>query len=354
MKKYFVLAAIAMIAFAGCKKEESGMVTLKVGVENADGMDKQTYNVQLNRIMFNGQDAMVINGGVYGVRPLNEDNDPYTTGLNSYRADLNIPGNVLYGQRFLAGYPALAFDGDYDAAADSWNLKYDEVEWSAGLWGESDMICDVNALDEQGNVAINPSFYRTWPMVAYDECGSCIAENGRFLLRNTVAVVSPSFIYGINWFSAMNDQFGMGYDMNNITNANQLPAIEVDQVVLRSSVEPLFGPAHVEGVSTDNPIVVMDASRGTNGMITLNNCGTYTSQNNPNFTNPCIIGQIPVAVFQNETGFQMDVFFTIGNYHFVYHSDVVTFNENTLVRSKRTVLQINMRDAVNMNRFQML
>ena len=337
MKKYFVLAAIAMIAFAGCKKEESGMVTLKVGVENTDGMDKQTYNTQLNRIMFNSE-AMYINGGRYGVAPLNEDSDPYTTRDNSYRGGLNVPGNVLYGHSFIAGYPADVYAGAYDATTDTWVL-------ADGMMDESYMICDVNT-DDFGNVVMS-SDYRAWPMVAYDECGSCIAESGRFLLKNTVAILSPSFLYGVNWFNAMNTKFQMNYGP---LTASNLPAVTVTKIEIISSSELLSGDAYVEGVTTANPLLVMDG-RPCENMITLYDCGTYTSEQNTNFVNPNIMGQIPVAVFQNATNLRMNMYFTIGNYSFVYHGPSVRFTPDMTVRSKRTVLQVNMRDAVNMDRF---
>lgn len=345
MKKYFVLAAIAMIAFAGCKKEESGMVALKVGVENTDGMDKQTYNTQLNRIMFNGED-MWVNGTTYGISPLNGDDDPYTTTENSYRAGLNVPVSVLYGQSFIAGYPDGAFNGFYDATSGIWEL-------ADGMLDDAYMICDVNAIDEQGNVEMDPYQYRAWPMVAYDECGSCVAESGRFIMKNTVAILSPSFLYGINWFAAMNATYSMGYDMTRISNANALPDVTVTKVELVSSSELLSGPAYVANVTTAEPKLVMDGACREN-MITLNDCGTYTHADNNNFTNPNIIGQIPVAVFQHETDLVMNVYFTIGDYNFVYHGPAVHFTPDMTVRSKRTVLQINMRDAENMSRFQML
>lgn len=340
MKKYFVLAAIAMVAFAGCKKEEKGMVTLTAGFENAYNQDKQTYNCQLNRIMFNGGDMMIVNGSEYGVTPLNDDQDPFTISSNSYRGALEVPATVLYGQAFLAGYPAEVFDGAADGT--SWNLVSDEDE-GIGFRQSTNLICDVNAMDVQGNVEMNVYDYRIWPMVAYDECGSCVAQDGRFLLKNTVAILTPSFLYGVNWFAAMNTKFNMGYDMSQIASANDLPEVSVSKVVISSSYEPLHGAAHLEDINTTEPHVVMDAPTGAN-YIELNECGTYDADMNPGFTNPNFMGQIPVAPFVNRTDLTMDVYFTIGNRNFVYRGVPTTFDHSMTLRSVRTVLQVNMRD----------
>lgn len=350
MKKYFVLIAVAMIALAGCKKEETGMVTLKVGAENATNFDKQTYNVQLNRIMFNNGETMLINGGEYDIQPSNEDNDAYTTEYNSYKASLEVPATALYGRPFLAVYPSTIFtENVYDADNDVWAID------EGLMLNDCNMICDVNADDVQGNILLDGQ-YRAWPMVAYDVCGTCIAQEGQFRMKNTVAILSPAFIYGMNWFRAMNDDYGLGYDTRDgITSASQLPAVEVERVVITSSSEPLSGNAYVAGLTTAEPKLVMDEPAGEN-TLTLTNCGTYSNATNPNFINPNIIGQIPVAPFVGRTHLTMTVFFTIGQDHFKYQGDPVQFTSDMTVRNVRTILQINMRDdnADNMRKFTRL
>lgn len=346
MKKYFVLVAVALIAFAGCKKEESGMVTLTVGVENTNGVDKQTYNVDLNRIMFN-QESMLVNGTECQINPLNGDNDPYTVSTNSYKAQIQAP-NSLFANDFLAVYPTGCFEyGTYDASADTWTLS-DPMQGT-----DITMICDHNT-DDMGNVMLDDN-YRYWPMVAYDECGECVAENGMFVMRNTVAVLSPSFIYGRNWFEALVRQYALPYDMSGITAAN-LPNVTINSIVITSMDQPLSGNCHVKDVKTAAPTLVMDERQGENSL-TFYNCGTISASQNESFRNPNIIGQIPIAPFVGDAHLKIEMTFTIGNYRFKYTSPrPVEIAEGTTKRNERTVLQVNMRDgsAENMARFQML
>lgn len=331
MKKFFVLAAVAMVAFAGCKKEESA-VMLKVGIEDATSMDKQTYNVQLNRVLFDNNDmGMIINGNTLQLSLLNESS--YGT---SNKAEVG-PISFQNGDEFLAGYPASVFDA---VNGDEWPLAMPMANNVAMVEDHDEYA------SEAGDISIDGD-YRAWPMVSYNECGPCVAQQSWFELKNTVAILSPAIDYGYNWIAEMVRSKGLLYDLSTYHTNNDLPDITIRGIEIISTNEPLCGAAYVKDVKTANPTLWMDRSAyadQANYSLSLNAYSTISHTQNPNFLNTNIIGQIPIAKFQQSTALIMKIHFTILDQNYVYESNPRTFGIDETARSQRTVLVANFRD----------
>lgn len=327
MKKFFVLAAVAMIAFAGCKKDESAGM-LKVGMEDTPYAGKQTYNVFQNRILFNTGDLIQVNGNVYSVNPAGEGSD------YGYRQAMIGPIQFAEGESFLAAYPANEFDA---IEGDAWYLMN-------GMRMSAQMVCDHN--NNMGDVIMPTDVYRAWPMVSYNVCGPCVAQTGSFELLNTVAVLSPAIDYSMNWFNKMIDEYGLSY--SRATTNYDLPDFVVNSVDIISTNEPLSGDAYVMDFETSNPLLVMDEPEGPNAIYMTANT-PIRQRDNAGFINTNIIGQIPVAVFQNNTTITMAIHFTLCGQNFKYES-TADFTPAMTARSLRTVLLANFRDASAVSR----
>lgn len=347
MKKYVVLvAAFAMVAFAGCKKEEKGLVTLTVGVENEQNDAKQAYNEALNTVMFQAGDQIYLNEIPYSVSPLNGDIDPYTTTAASYKAQIRgVNPTAFSGQHFLAVYPV---------GANNIGVVYDDIEdiYSVNMTSTCTMIPQNVVRDGDLQYASTMSIqnnYRTWPLSNYYDCGDCFFQDGRqyFRLLNDVAVFTPSVIYGYRWLQRVCELLG------ETCNAENLPAMIVDKVeITTDDNHPISGMGYIADIETADPHVVLD-------LRTSNTLTAYADQ----YVAPIAcqrsnqaeiyVGNIPVPPFYGDATVQMNTYFhiTINNttYHFKYTGATVNAVEGTVVRGRRTVLKVNLLDAAAEN-----
>ena len=206
MKKYTVLfAALAVIALAGCKKEENGMVNIKVGGECYQSIDKQGYSPSYYYVMFQDGDQILFNGSSYSLNLMNE--DPMFPGFSN-NASFNVPATEIGGETTIL-YPASIFQ--------------------AGLYVE-ESAADFTMVDLT-EAAVNQITGCVWPMGYYV---SDFHSHGDIVLKNAVALVIPSIYYGPRCFQnlvAKNTDFaGLG----TITLAN-MPAMTVTKVELEAN-----------------------------------------------------------------------------------------------------------------------
>ncbi|MCQ2260665.1 MAG: hypothetical protein MJZ77_04645 [Bacteroidales bacterium] len=348
MKKYVVLAAaIAMVAFASCNKEEKGFVTLTVGGEPTENTDKQVYNSALNSVMFQNSDQMFINGRLANIACLNDDDDPYTTTDGySYRAQLSVPTGSLMGQSFLAVYPASSIDAEWmDVATDYYPVT---------------MVENFHMIPQYKEAATNPAAegtefsgdYQCWPMAAFATCGECVANDGYFQLKNAVAVFSPAIMYGMDFYNALARQFSL-VTVNSVEN---VPALVLDKVVL-SSTEPLAGLGRIENVRTSEPYVFIEDEPIYS--IEADNTGAIKPLPAMGLEQRFeIMGNITVPPFQHDGVLTQQVYFHMDingqTYSFVQTSPRVNVQAASVVRGKRTILAVNMFDAVYANQVMML
>lgn len=331
MKKYVVLAAaIAMVAFAGCKKEESGLVTLNIATENTVSNDKQSYEADYSRVIFNDGDDIYVNGIVGSVTALNGETDPYTTdgpmGF-SYKGQITVDPAAV-GSDFLVVYPG-----------PNNGINYVSDEYRCTFVSDFAMVPEVaQGYPTYAGTQLT-SDYQPWPMAAYYTCGQCVLEDGRFVLKNAVATLTPSILYGVAWYNAMAAR--NGWDA--IYNPAELPAIVVDAVEIVSSDAPLCGEAKLVDLNTSNPRAEIFADRGYQlSAIAVDGTEHYYN------LNPQFIGEIPVAPIMTTTTLVMNMHFHMiingTEHYFVYQGGRSTIPAGTIARGVRTVLQVNMRD----------
>ena len=344
MKKLSVLfAAAAMFAFVGCNKEnastyvadENVMVTLTMSGENWQNTSKQTYLDIVNRIAFDINDVAIINGVNANVIPCDvtgaTTNPDETPVARSFYAQMQVDANVLTGTDYVI-YPAGMFTAG--TAADM--SDYTVTMSATPMFIESDMN---TMLDEN---------YPAWPMAAK-------LSGHNFLLKNAVAIATPSIKYGapfINALATMTDSPIANENVDVLTGYN-FPELYIEEVELTSTDQVLAGLGHLENMDTD-PILVMEAT-GTN-TITID-CDEH--QVMPTGNGEDLLGNITIAPFAAGKHLQMNVKFilyfpeTDGEYEFVYTGSSIemtdTPNTNRILRSKRSTLCVNLfqADAIN-------
>ena len=342
MKKYTVLfAALAVIALAGCKKEENGMVNIKVGGENYVNMDKQGYSPDFQYVMFQDGDQILFNGNPYTIVLQNE--DPMFPGYSN-TASFNVPASEIGGATTIL-FPYSAFE--------------------YGLYvGET--ASDFTMVDETA-AAVNQVAGCAWPMGYYV---SDFHSHGDIILKNAVALITPSVKYGApcwqNVVANNTDFAGLG----TITLAT-LPTMTVTKVELIAD-QKMTGNATVVFDASNNPIMTMtDAMSGTTDVLaaTAPNMGVVipAAGNREEY-----IGSIPVTPNLTGANMWMKVYFDLevntpaddvaGTpaathiYHCVYatpESTPVNIN-GSIQRSTRTVFIANMFTSQNWNRISLL
>lgn len=330
MKKYVVLAAaIAMVAFAGCKKEENGLVTLTIGVENPVSMDKQSYQPELTSVMFNRLDEMFVNGVSYEVVPLNNDENDFTTDDISFKGQIRVDPTTVNGSAFLAVYPSMTAQG--------YGLGYDGEYYTCEFLTEPYMVSDI--VRGTDGVAFDGFSYNPWPLATYYTCGHCVLEDGRFFLRNTVATLCPSVLYGTAWYNAFADQFGLV----RVNNPSELPQITISKVVIESSNAPLTGSAYIADLYTDEPYCVIDGNMGYEIDAYADDSYAYAYTFGYQY-DIRYCGEIPVAPITVATALTMDLYFSINGIDYVYEGVPCDVAANVIGRGQRIPLLVNMRD----------
>lgn len=340
MKKYTVLfAALAVIALAGCKKEENGMVNIKVGGENYMNIDKQGYSPDFQYVMFQNGDQILFNGNPYTINLMNE--DPMFPGYSN-TASFNVPATEVGGETTIL-YPYSAF-------------QY-------GLFVE-ESAADLTMVDETSS-AVNQVTGCAWPMGYYV---ADFHSHGDIVLKNAVALITPSIKYGAPCFQNLVANNAAFANLGTITPAT-LPTMTVTKVELVAD-QKLTGNAHVEFDADHNPIMTMDdAMAGTTDVLAAAapNMGVVIPAQGNGET---YVGSIPVTPNLTGANMWMKVYFdlevvtpatdvtpeTTHTYHCVYatpEASPVNINGH-IQRSYRTVFIANMFTGSNWNRISLI
>ena len=347
MKKYTVLAAaIAMVAFAGCNKEEkntlpveNGMVTFTVTGEKYSSADKQNYNTADQFIEFSQNEACWTNGYYAPLTLLDQATlEELADALATSRiARLSVPEDYAT-LPFTVLYPADVF---VEGAAE------DFPQWNCPMLSEVEWIREVN----NGNSVLATGVHSSWPMAAVVNQGGY----GSFQLRNCVAVVSPSIKFGTAFLQAFARNNNLTYD--------ETATVEVTSVVLTANV-PLSGDAHIDFTGA-YPTLVMDETENANN-------NTLTIYPSTEVMEPVvfgvdagierIMGNAAVAPMHAGNTLKMDVYFTLhtaeGDISCRYNGNTVTLTENaeqiSILRSCRTTLCMNLFSATGASKVTIL
>ena len=187
MKKYSILvAAFAVLAFVGCKKDnngslvadQNGMITLEMSGETHQDNGKQSFFGTANRIFFNEGDQMIVNGSVCNVTPQAVAGDELATEFQSYKAKVAILAEYAYTPLY-AMYPAEAF---------TLGTAADYSDMTVEMFNNVDLFTVADAAVTLGSA----TYYQPWPMTAYLEN----LNTPRIQLKNNIALVTPSVKFG--------------------------------------------------------------------------------------------------------------------------------------------------------------
>lgn len=338
MKKISILvAAFAMIAFAGCKKEENGltpdangMVTINLTGEKYTDSSKQTLDGFLNRIMFDNGENLYFNGATANIVCVDENDPMGPAPTNSFWCRISVPENAIAENNVIL-YPASAYTPGTAADYSDWTVSvYDDVEM-------------IPATEDE--YIIDGSSFQAWPMAAYGT-----SSRGHFYMKNCVALLAPSVKYGYSFLYELRNTFGRTIDRNN------LPTLTVLGAVITSSDAVLTGNGHISGLDTEAPTLVMntDADAGytiTGRLATPREVPAGNGQE-------VIVGNIPAAPMALGTHIQMDLYFTItfpatteGGVPTVFYGKYNSLpvelagGQLSVLRSQRTTLCVNLFDG---------
>ena len=330
-----------MIAFVACNKEEkttyvadqNGNVTLRMSGENWQNTGKQTYMDMFNRVAFDAGDQVLINGVTATITPcdvngvtVNADDTPIAY---SFYGMMTVAGTVLNGNDYVL-YPAQIFTAGTAADMSDYALTMPS----------NPMFIEANANTELGEDY-------AWPM------GAKLSGN-QFLLKNTVAVVTPSIKYGpsfVNALATMTNSPIANEGVDIMTGYN-FPELWITGIELVSTDQMLSGAAHVENMATD-PTLVMDGTVSGTDVLTVNIPDPI--QVEPTGNSEALLGNLTVAPFEAGKHLQMNVTFQLifpetgHTYDFVYTGSNVeltdTPNYFSILRSKRSTLCANLYQA---------
>lgn len=325
MKKYTVLfAALAVIALAGCKKEENKVNGILVGGENFVNMDKQAYSPDFQYVMFDGTDGFLFNGVQYGYTMVDNPTDmnEMVVGFSNY-AILNVPGEAVVDDVTLL-YPADVFPLNIDATGMT-------------MVSEAPNAGDPNTVD--GCV---------WPMGYHN---GNFSTHHNIQLKNAIALITPAVKYGA---PCMQNLFANNPAFANLTfdQANP-PVMTVTNVELVADTK-LTGTATVQFDENDVPCMVMtEPMDGATDVLDMDapEMGVVIpfAGNSIN-----IVGNMPVTPALNGANMTINVYFTLNCgdvvLNCVYSGDV----EANVARSMRTTYVANMFTAQNWNKITVL
>lgn len=334
MKKYTVLfAALAVIALAGCKKEENKVNGILVGGEKFVNMDKQAYSPDFQYVMFDGTDGFLFNNVEYDYTMVDNPTDRNEVTTYSNYAVLNVPGSAIPDGEVTMLYPSTVFPLNFSATG-------------MMMVSEAPNAGDPNAVD--GCV---------WPMGYHVDNFS---SHGTIQLKNAVAIITPAVKYGA---PCMQNLFARNPAFANLTfdNANP-PVMTVTHVELVANSK-LTGDAVVVFDENDLPTVQMsDAMTGATDVLDMDapNLGV----NIPFAGNSInIVGNMPVTPELNGAELTINLYFTLNcgtqTFNCKYTGepiDPTTLATTTVPvqRSKRTTLVANMFTAQNWERITVL
>lgn len=338
MKKYSVLfAALAVIALAGCKKEEVKVNGIVIGGETYQNTDKQAYSPDFQYVMFDGTDGILFNGVAYNYTMIDNPIDRNeVTDFSSY-AILNVNADPIPDEVTIL-YP----DNVFDATG------------ALYIYGTAE---DFMMVDETPNAGIpNAITGCAWPMGYYSDN---FHSHGQIQLKNAVAIITPSVKYGLPCFTNLRTNNPAFANVGPFNTLADLPAMEVTKVELFANTQ-ITGDAHLEFDENDIPTMVMDetlaegatdvlaatAPNGTMPIPAQGNAETY-------------VGSIPVTPNLIGATMSMKVYFdlTFANgtiFHCVYNGGEKTIAAGDIMRSYRTFFVANMATSQNWTKVQVL
>lgn len=350
MKKLTVLfAAAAMFAFVGCNKEnastyvadENGNVTLMMSGENWQNTNKQTYMDQFNRIAFDILDEALINGATASVIPCDANASTTDAAENtiqrSFYGMMTVNASVLTGNDYVI-YPASLFTAGTAADMSDYTVN---------------MPATANFIMANGNTQLGEG-HPVWPM------GSKLSGH-QFLMKNAVAVMTPSIKYGapfINALATMTNSPIADENVDVISGYN-FPELAIIGVEFISSDQMMTGVGHLTNMDTD-PTLVMDGTVPANGDVLTVNIGEENAIPVALTGNSeALLGNITVAPFPAGKHINMNVTFqlyfpeTENLYTFVYTGNEVELTDqlrnNSILRSRRTTMCANLYQAEAIN-----
>lgn len=327
MKKYTVLfAALAVIALAGCKKEENKVNGILVGGENFVNTDKQAYSPDFQYVMFDGTDAFLFNDVEYSYTMVDNPTDMNEVYDYSNYAVLNVPGEAVVDDVTML-YPSIIFPINVTATGMT-------------------MVSEApNAGDP------NPIMGCVWPMGYHN---ANFATHGNIQLKNAIALVTPAVKYGA---PCMQNLFANNPAFANYTfNQANPPEMTVTHVELVADTK-LTGAAEIQFDENDIPTMVMtDPMDGTTDAIdmTAPEGGVVMPFAGNTMT---IVGNMPVTPALNGANMTINVYFTLSIPGYegtpiscVYSGDVVA----NVSRNGRTTYVANMFAAANWSKITVL
>lgn len=331
MKKYSVLfAALAVIALAGCKKEENKVNGIIIGGETCQNVDKLAYTPDSPYALFDGTDGILFNGVSYNYTMIDNPMDRNeVTGSSNY-AILNVNLDPMPEDVTIL-YP----DNVFDMTGAIYVSPYDY---------------DFMMVDETPNAGVaNPVTGCVWPMGYHTDN---FHSHGQIQLKNAIALITTSIKYGYTCFNNLRSNNTAFADLPYANTNADLPQMKVTKVELIAD-RKLTGNAHVEFDAEDNPFMVMDdpLTEGTTDILAATAPNGYmiipAAGNTETY-----VGSIPVTPNLVGAEMSMKVYFDLtlatgAIYHCVYNGTPQTINAGDIRRSYRTVFIANMFTGQN-------
>ncbi len=338
MKKYSILvAAFAVLAFVGCKKDnngslvadQNGMITLEMSGETHQDNGKQSFYGTANRIFFDEGDQMIVNGSVCNVTPLAVTGDDLATEYRSYKAKVSILAEYAYTPLY-AMYPADVF---------TLGTAADYSDMTVEMYNDVDLFTVAD-----NNVILTGSSYQPWPMTAY----LADLNTPRIQLKNNIALVTPSVKFGYPFVN----QFVQDNNLNVTVDPNNLPTLNVEKVIISSSDQNLYGSnGYIDGLTTQEPKLVFPGTPTTPSAIT---CWVPADRGTgiiATGTSEWLLGNVAVPPMAAGKHVKMDVYFSLqfGDatpIECIYEGDeIVLPNDRAIGRSRRATFVCNLYDA---------
>lgn len=331
MKKVMIaLAAVAMVAFAGCKKD-SDTITMNVGFNDDLNSVKEGWYNYGNQVVFQAGDMCIVNGTRYSMQLAYDDvtaSDPSNFTYSRF-ATIKMCPDMLHAPAWML-YPSNAF--------------YEDNTYGFGF-DLSDMVSMPEPSTPAFYMTSLTSGYSEWPLCAYIPS---VANGQTFNLKNTTALVAPAVKWGSDFIGEFNANYGTHFSTSNAK-------VTVNKVTLYSD-QNIAGSGYVSNVETAadaNPtcLFVIDENMQDGWANTqIEAVPTYNNNSNNAIIgvsdNYVTVGNIAVPVLTS--GYiWMDMEFTITENgqtpkHMLYHSGRAAIGTDlTLVRSKRTTMVAN-------------
>lgn len=309
MKKItFLAAAVAMLAFASCNKEE-GQVALKFGGERYTS-DKQAY--EDNYVRFTNGEDIFVNGVAY---------------------HLNAKGD---GRTATVWCPA---DSEY-------SVVYGDVTIAEDSSIHTIFMANVDGIPE-GYTTLG-STHNPWPLTAFVTAANA---NTNFTLLHSVAIVSGGVKLGGSFFPYINAKLGE-------TGAGN-PTIKFTKMELSSTQVKMYGPAtlqtenEVDGVLVPcTPYFVMDEDLSENSEtltvlvpgapeLTVATASNYGERYFNTTMVPCETAGVPFTI-----AFYFTATYSNGNVHYFKYcvEDKLTTDVFCFKRGERIDLKANLYD----------